>query len=132
MGSHNLTERACSIMKSLCDDSHIDYEEGYKRKGITPPQGEEQGEMKHDNVNHPSHYTFGGIECIDAIEAALGTDGFIGYCEGNVLKYLWRHRDKNGVEDLKKAMWYLDRMIKAEDAAMPARASNVQGAFCRG
>ena len=88
--------------------------------------------MKHDNVNHPSHYTFGGIECIDAIEAALGTDGFIGYCEGNVLKYLWRHRDKNGVEDLKKAMWYLDRMIKAEDAATPARASNVQGAFCRG
>ena len=67
--------------------------------------------MDSDNVNHPDHYTRGKVECIDAIEAALGDEAFVGYCSGNVLKYVWRHRDKGGVEDLKKARWYLDRLI---------------------
>ncbi len=72
-------------------------------------------------MNHPSHYTFGGIECIDAIEAALGREGFIGYCEGNAIKYLWRHRGKGGIEDLEKARWYIDRMAAAESAEKTRR-----------
>jgi hypothetical protein len=63
-----------------------------------------------DPVN-PSHYKQGGIECIEAIKAATG-DGFIGYVWGNVLKYLWRWPKKGGVDDLKKARWYLDRLIE--------------------
>jgi hypothetical protein len=63
-----------------------------------------------DPVN-PSHYKQGGIECIEAIKAATG-DGFIGYVWGNVLKYLWRWPKKGGVDDLKKARWYLDRLIR--------------------
>jgi hypothetical protein len=66
---------------------------------------------KPDNVNHPPHYNQGGIECIEAIKAALG-DGFVAYLRGNVIKYLWRCEHKGGVEDLKKAAWYLDRAIK--------------------
>ena len=53
------------------------------------------------------------IECIDAIRAALGV-GFKEYLQGNILKYIWRHKYKNGVEDLNKARWYLDRLIEAE------------------
>lgn len=68
-----------------------------------------------DAVNHPSHYTSGGIECIEAIKASLG-NGFADYCKGNVIKYLWRYKLKNGVEDLKKARVYLDWMIEAEDS----------------
>jgi hypothetical protein len=64
-----------------------------------------------DNVNHPPHYNQGGIECIEAIKAAIGS-GFVKYCTGNVIKYLWRYDLKGGVEDLKKAAWYLDRAIK--------------------
>ena len=65
-----------------------------------------------DNVNHPSHYTQGGIECIDAIECAMtNLDGFEGYCTGNILKYIWRWKYKNGTEDLEKARWYLNRLI---------------------
>jgi hypothetical protein len=64
-----------------------------------------------DNVNHPAHYNQGGIECIEAIKAATGS-GFIKYCTGNVIKYLWRYDNKGGLEDLKKAAWYLDRAIK--------------------
>jgi hypothetical protein len=63
-----------------------------------------------DPIN-PSHYKQGGIECIEAIKAATG-DGFIGYVWGNVLKYLWRWPKKGGVDDLKKARWYLDRLIQ--------------------
>jgi len=66
---------------------------------------------KPDNVNHPAHYNQGGIECIDAIKAALG-DGFVSYLRGNCIKYLWRCEHKGGIEDLRKAAWYLDRAIK--------------------
>ena len=65
-----------------------------------------------DNVNRPSHYMQGAVECIDGIKAATGPDGYVGYCQGNILKYVWRFRHKNGVEDLKKARWYLDELIK--------------------
>jgi len=65
---------------------------------------------KADPIN-PSHYKQGGIECIEAIKAATG-DGFIVYVWGNVLKYLWRWPKKGGVDDLKKARWYLDRLIE--------------------
>lgn len=65
-----------------------------------------------DSVNRPSHYTSGIIECIDAIESALGLSGFMDYCQGNAMKYLWRWRKKGGIEDLKKAGWYIERMVK--------------------
>ena len=71
----------------------------------------------HDNVNHPNHYTQGGIECIKAIEASMPPEGFQDYCKGNVLKYIWRFRQKNGVEDLKKARVYLDWMIESAEGA---------------
>jgi len=64
-----------------------------------------------DNVNSPSHYNQAGIECIDAIKASLG-DGYQDYCKGNVVKYLWRYKYKNGIEDLKKAQWYLNSMVE--------------------
>lgn len=65
-----------------------------------------------DPVNHPPHYTQGGIECIDAIQAALTPEEFRGYCKGNAIKYVWRERHKGGAESVAKAAWYLDRMNK--------------------
>ena len=65
-----------------------------------------------DKVNSPSHYNQAGIECIDAIKASLG-DGYQDYCKGNVMKYLWRYKYKNGIEDLKKAQWYLNSMVES-------------------
>lgn len=64
-----------------------------------------------DAVNHPPHYTQGKVESIDAIESALGVPGFEGFLAGNVMKYIHRYRHKNGVVDLKKAKWYLERLI---------------------
>jgi hypothetical protein len=70
--------------------------------------------MTHDPVNHPSHYTAGKIECIDAIREALGLDGFIAYCRGNAIKYTWRAGRKGAaVEDLRKAAWYQSRAAEA-------------------
>ena len=65
-----------------------------------------------DNVNHPPHYNKGGLEAIDYIEQQL-EDGFADYLEGNVLKYIHRWRYKNGIEDLRKAEWYLKKLIEA-------------------
>ena len=67
-----------------------------------------------DMVNHPPHYNKSGIETLDAIQAMTG-DGFQTYLQGNILKYLWRYPYKNGVEDLKKAQWYLSKLIEELD-----------------
>jgi len=75
---------------------------------------EEELKEKEDMVNHPKHYNKAGIETIDALQAML-TDGFDYYLQGNIVKYLWRFRYKNGVEDLKKAQWYLNKLIEVCD-----------------
>jgi len=66
----------------------------------------------HDPVNSPSHYQ-GAIECIEAIEASMSNEAFKGMLKGNILKYIWRYEGKNGLEDLRKAQWYLERLIHA-------------------
>lgn len=66
-----------------------------------------------DNINHPSHYTTGGMEVIDILKAKLTPDEFKGYCKGNVLKYLFRAEYKGKEkEDYQKAKWYLERLIE--------------------
>lgn len=64
-----------------------------------------------DMVNHPPHYTGGGIECIEAIKAALSPEEFRGFCKGNAFKYVWRHNHKGKPqEQIEKAKWYLNRI----------------------
>lgn len=75
-------------------------------------------ESTSDPVNQPQHYASGEIECIDAIRASMSKEAFCGYLKGNVQKYMWRYEKKvNPVEDIKKARWYSERLIKElEDA----------------
>lgn len=69
-----------------------------------------------DPVNRPSHYTAGGIECIDAIKASMSTEAFLGFLKGSVQKYMWRYEKKVApVEDLKKAQWYLSKLIEEQE-----------------
>lgn len=73
---------------------------------------EASGGAKKDKVNHPSHYTQGKVECIDALESAtIGKSGIEAVCVANIVKYLWRYEEKNGVEDVKKAKFYLNRLL---------------------
>ena len=65
-----------------------------------------------DVVNSPPHYKAGGIEAIEGIEASMGPEAYAGYLKGNIMKYMWRYERKGKpIEDLKKARWYLDRLI---------------------
>ena len=67
---------------------------------------------KNDAVNHPAHYTQGGIECIEAMEVYFGKEAVEHYCLLNAWKYIWRYRDKGKPEeDLKKAAWYLNHYL---------------------
>ena len=68
-----------------------------------------------DMVNAPPHYNGGSIECIDAIQAALTPVEFRGYCKGNNLKYTWRENYKGKNQDLRKAAWYLDKLLGSID-----------------
>jgi|TARA_Y100000289_G_C3864852_1_gene120455 hypothetical protein len=89
-------------MKELQPDEEKLMDEFYANKLLN---------LKDDMVNSPPHYNKAGIECIDAIAAATG-DGYEHYLQGNIMKYLWRYRYKNGTEDLKKAQWYLVKLIE--------------------
>lgn len=76
--------------------------------------GQNGGDGVHyDMVNHPPHYTQGGIECIDAMQAALSPEQFKGYLKGAAFKYLWRldHKDE-AKENAEKAIWYMQRLVK--------------------
>ena len=68
-------------------------------------------EMSADPVNKPQHYNAGGIEAIEAIMAATNEQAE-GYLQGNIMKYIWRYRYKNGLQDLEKAQWYLNKLIE--------------------
>lgn len=83
--------------------------------GFTAPKPPAPKKKCVDAVNHPTHYTAGQIECIDALESA--TAGFCGIeaiCTANAIKYLWRWKLKNGVQDLEKAKWYIDKLIEKQ------------------
>jgi len=71
-------------------------------------------QIENDLVKSPNHYTSGDIECIDAIRASMSKEGFSDYCKGNVMKYIWRYRSKNGTQDLEKAQVYLTWFIENE------------------
>ena len=74
-------------------------------------QGHKREEKEEDLVNNPTHYNRHGIECIQAIRAALSDEQFRGACKANVIKYIWRENYKNQDEDLKKALWYLNKLV---------------------
>lgn len=68
-----------------------------------------------DNVNHPSHYETGNFECIDVMIETQGICAVQSFCICNAFKYLYRHRNKNHLEDIKKARWYIDKFIELEE-----------------
>ena len=84
---------------------------------VTPKQIIE--EAVDDLVNHPSHYTDGAIECIDAIQAQLTDEEFRGYLKGNIAKYIWREKHKGGTQSIEKGAWYLNRLIQLDKPEKP-------------
>lgn len=68
-----------------------------------------------DNVNHPSHYETGKFECIEVMTEALGVDAVKNFCICNAFKYIYRCSRKNGLEDVKKANWYLNKYIELSE-----------------
>lgn len=68
-----------------------------------------------DEVNHPTHYTSGAVECIDAIKAALTPEEFRGFCKGNMIKYVWREKQKGQSQSLEKARWYMNKLLDNSD-----------------
>ncbi len=92
-------------------DDHTPY-----REMIREPHREEGDMIRKldETVNHPPHYKQNAVEAIHVIQAGVGA-GFADYLKGNIMKYLIRYKHKNGVEDLKKAQWYLAKLIEVED-----------------
>lgn len=84
----------------------------------SPEPNDNLDEPTNDPVNHPNHYCQGGIECIDVMEAAFNKQTVADFCICNAFKYIFRYKNKNGVEDVKKARWYLDKYLKLYEEMM--------------
>lgn len=65
-----------------------------------------------DNINHPEHYSTGRFECIDVMAEIYGEEAVKSFCMCNAFKYLYRTKQKNGAEDVQKAIWYLNKYIE--------------------
>lgn len=76
---------------------------------ISKINGNYKGSASISNVDHPSHYNQGGIECIDAMVSAFGKEKVADFCIINAFKYIWRYNHKNGQEDINKAYWYMNK-----------------------
>lgn len=83
----------------------IEKVEIYKRKG----------RCNMDNVNHPVHYKAGKFECIDVMIETQGVEAVRNFCICNAFKYLYRHKSKNGLEDIKKSEWYIKKYIELSE-----------------
>ena len=82
-------------------------------------------------IDRPQHYADSGIQCIEAIEASMSEEALRGFLKGNVLKYVWRYEKKNGLEDLKKAKWYLKELIAHLELEQEAEEDNgCKDGFC--
>ena len=101
----------CGLCKRSFSPSSVGYD---TRSDQWEPMTEQKAETETDVVNHPSHYTQGGIECIDAMKSAFGADELAVYCKIAAFKYIWRCELKNGSEDVKKAIWYLQKFLELE------------------
>lgn len=121
-----LSKRACECGWYCPDEMRVDLKPATLRRhscggypmGKDLPRGEpcqycgaNDNSSAVDNVNSPAHYASGAVECIDAIEAQLTPEEYRGYLKGNIAKYVWREKTKGGVESLKKAQWYLNRLV---------------------
>ena len=119
INSHEDHSEATSITKATeqtkkqVDDAAHDSAEKIKLRQAV----DEMLEMVPDIINHPAHYTAGKIEVFDYLQEKMSGEMFEGFCIGNALKYLSRYRMKGGLEDLKKAKWYLSRIISAMETA---------------
>ena len=104
-GGHDFNARGVC---RLCGSNYHDTKDVELQDAIDEAKRSQAADM----VSAPPHYNQAGVECIDAIAAATsGKSGIEAVCVANVIKYLWRYELKNGVEDVKKARWYLDRLI---------------------
>ena len=68
-----------------------------------------------EEINHPKRYAGGKYECIDVMTDVFGVDAVKSFCKLNAFKYLWREQNKNGMQDLKKCAWYLDKLIELSE-----------------
>lgn len=98
-------ETSCVVEKDEDGNMHILSQEEVD-KYLKAASGET------DAVNHPDHYKSGNFECIDVMLETQGLEAVMDFCILNAFKYLYRHRNKNGLEDIQKARWYLDKAIE--------------------
>ena len=116
-------KQECCEMCVLCDIAHtacyssVSDEVVKKHYAIVFCADETIPEAEPDNVNHPAHYETGKFECIDVMVETQGEEAVKAYCLCAAFKYLYRHNRKNGLEDIKKARWYLDKFIELEGEA---------------
>ena len=108
--------RACSkrACRTCLQDSLDWLLEEHKEQTTTKAISHEKETKTIDSINHPQHYEINGMECIDVLLATQGKEAVKSFCICNAIKYLYRWKNKNGAEDIKKANWYINKFLELE------------------
>lgn len=114
-GCGNCKYRNLSYDIEPCSRCRLSKARSSEEYQTTPLLWEPIEEEAPDNVNHPSHYETGKFECIDVMIETQGVEAVKNFCLCNAFKYVYRHKNKNGVEDVKKAIWYLNKFVELEN-----------------
>ncbi len=106
----------------ICLHTNCEYAERFANQLFCSKYGNESFEVTpvvpEDIVNHPSHYETGKFECFDVMREAFGDEAVKNFCICNAFKYLYRHQRKNGIEDIRKAKWYIDHFLGIIDEGL--------------
>jgi hypothetical protein len=109
---NDIGRRFASVSKSLSEDSRnlsLGFEDEEDNKLAYQKFIDSLSEVKEDVVNHPAHYENDKYQCIDVMEDIYGTEAVMHFCMCNAFKYIWRFQKKNGIEDIQKAQWYMNK-----------------------
>lgn len=115
----HVTSMPCSVCQATASCPNGSEWEPEVERIATPPSGVRNDTVGGavDMVNRPPHYTHGKYECIDVMVENFGKEAVKHFCRLNAFKYVWRSDYKNGTQDIKKAMWYLDKYLELEEQA---------------
>ena len=116
-GLFDISKEQQELLGDMYDELNDNNRCVFMPKIETESDCEEEGNTTtpEDVVNHPSHYETGKFECIDVMLETQGTDAVLNFCICNAFKYLYRHKNKNGIEDVKKARWYINKYIEIQE-----------------
>ena len=110
-----LNDPYCEFSRMTCNEIDKCYDVAFGKKEESECSVTQPEKTLKEEINHPDRYAGGKYECIDVMQDVFGKEDVLSFCKLNAFKYIWREKQKNGVQDMKKAAWYINKYIEISE-----------------